>query len=68
VAVFWQGDAHKRSELPGPLLAHQAALRCAELRGIGHPLAEVAAYREILLTRLRAICGELPDLKAAIRG
>lgn len=67
VAVLWQGDGHKRSELPGPLLAHQAALRCAELRGVGHPLSEVAAYREILLERLHAICGSLAHTEAMLR-
>ncbi|GLQ93872.1 hypothetical protein [Dyella acidisoli] len=67
VAVLWQGDAHKRSELPGPLLAHQAALRCAELRGVGHPLSEVAAYREILLTRLQTICGSLAHAEVMLR-
>jgi hypothetical protein len=64
IAVLWQGDAHKRSELPGPLLAYQAALRCAELHGIGKLAWEVSAHREILLARLRAICGHLPQLEA----
>ncbi|GGA26923.1 hypothetical protein GCM10010981_14480 [Dyella nitratireducens] len=67
VAVLWQGDARKRSELPGPLLAYQAALRCAELRGVGRPLSEVAAYREILLARLNAICGDLPQVETIMR-
>lgn len=67
VAVLWQGDAHKRSEVPGPLLAYQAALRCAALHGTGRLHSEVAAHREILLTRLRAICGELPHIDMVIR-
>ena len=67
VAVLWQGDAHKRSELPGPLLAYQAALRCVELHGIGLPLADVAEHREILLARLRAVCGSLPHVEKMIR-
>jgi len=60
VAVLWQSDAQRRSEVPGPLLAYHAALRCAELHGIGRLPAEVAAHWHILLTRLRDICGDLP--------
>lgn len=60
VAVFWQGNALKRSEVPGPLLAYQAALRCAQLHGVGKLRRDVSVHREILLTRLRAICGSLP--------
>jgi hypothetical protein len=61
VAVFWQGDAHKRSEVPGPLLAQQAALRHAHLHGVGRTPAEVAAHREHLTARLQAICAGLPQ-------
>ncbi|GLQ89512.1 hypothetical protein [Dyella flagellata] len=67
VTVLWQGDAHRRSELPGPLLAYQAALRCAQLHGIGKPPWEVSAHLEILLARLRAICGGLPSFEAILR-
>jgi hypothetical protein len=67
VAVLWQGDAQRRSEVPGPLIAYQAALRCAELHGIGRLSAEVAAHRHILLTRLRDICGDLLHIEMATR-
>lgn len=67
IAVLWQGDAQRRSEVPGPLLAYQAALRCAELHGIGRTPAEVGAHRHILLTRLSDICGELLHIEMATR-
>lgn len=67
IAVLWQGDAHKRSELPGPLLAYQAALRCVELHGTGRPPDEVAAHRQLLLTRLQDICGNLLSIETATR-
>jgi hypothetical protein len=67
VAVLWQGDAQRRSEVPGPLLAYQAALRCAELHGVGRLSAEVGAHRHILLTRLREICGDLLHIEMATR-
>ncbi|MBE1159425.1 hypothetical protein [Dyella acidiphila] len=67
VAVLWQGDAQRRSEVPGPLLAYQAALRCAELHGIGRLPAEVAARRHLLLTRLGDICGDLLHIEAAVQ-
>jgi hypothetical protein len=65
IAVLWQGDAHKRSELPGPLIAYQAALRCVELHSAGWPLEEVATHRQLLLTRLQDICGNLLNIEAA---
>ncbi|MFC3652558.1 hypothetical protein ACFONN_13455 [Dyella humi] len=67
VAVLWQGNAHKRSELPGPVLAYQAALRCAELQGVGKLIGEVSAHREILLTRLQVVCGSLPHMEMMLR-
>jgi hypothetical protein len=67
IAVLWQGNADKRSELPGPLLAYQAALRCAELLGVGKLPWEISAHRECLLARLRAICGSLPLVDAMLR-
>ena len=66
VAVLWQGDAHRRSELPGRLLAYHAALRCAELHGVGKQPSEVAAHREMLLGRLRKVCGELPQAETVV--
>lgn len=67
VAVLWQGHAQRRSEVPGPLLAYQAALRCAELHGIGRSSAEVGAHRHILLTRLHDICGDLLHIEMTTR-
>jgi hypothetical protein len=67
VAVLWQGDGHRRSEVPGPMLAYQAALRCVELHGIGLPPDQVAAHRHILLARLREICGDLLHLEMVTR-
>lgn len=67
VAVLWQGNAHKRSELPGPVLAYQAALRYAELQGVGKPFGEVSAHREILLTRLQVVCGRVPYTEMMLR-
>jgi hypothetical protein len=67
VVVLWQGDAQRRSEVPGPLMAYQAALRCAEFHGVGRLPAEVAAHRHILLTRLREICGDLLHIEMATR-
>jgi hypothetical protein len=66
-SVLWQGDAQRRSEVPGPLMAYQAALRCAEFHGVGRLPAEVAAHRHILLTRLREICGDLLHIEMATR-
>lgn len=66
VVVLWQGNAHQRSELPGPLLAYQAALRCAALQGVGKSLEEVSAHREFLLMRLQNICGNLPHMETTL--
>ena len=66
IAVLWQGDAHRRSEVPGPLLAYQAALRCAELEGTGKPSWEISAHRETLLAQLRNICGNLPHIETIL--
>jgi len=67
IAVLWQGDAHRRSELPGPLLAYHAALRCVELQGVGKPDWEISVHREMLLMRLRGICGKLPHIETILR-
>lgn len=66
VAVLWQGDARRRSELPGRLLAYHAALRCAELQGVGKLPSEVAVHRDMLLAKLRKVCGELPTAEMAL--
>jgi hypothetical protein len=67
VAVLWQGDAHRRSELPGRLLAYHAALRCAELQGVGKQPSEVATHRDMLLAKLRKVCSDLPHVEAVMR-
>lgn len=49
VAVLWQGDGQRRSEVPGSLLASRAILQHAQLLGIGRSPDVTAATREILL-------------------
>ncbi|TAM31059.1 MAG: hypothetical protein EPN68_03400 [Rhodanobacter sp.] len=49
VAVLWQGDGLRRSEVPGSLLASRAILQHAQLLGIGRPPEAVVAAREVLL-------------------
>lgn len=49
VAVLWQGDGQRRSEVPGSLLACRAILQHAQLLGIGRAPDAAVATREILL-------------------
>ena len=49
VAVLWQGDGQRRSEVPGSLLASRAILQHAQLLGVGRSPDTTAATREILL-------------------
>lgn len=49
IAVLWQGDGQRRSEVPGSLLASRAILQHAQLLGIGRAPDVTAATREILL-------------------
>ncbi len=49
VAVLWQGDGQRRSEVPGSLLASRAILQHAQLLGIGRAPDVTTATREILL-------------------
>jgi hypothetical protein len=48
VAVFWQGDSRRRSEVMGTQLASVAVWRHVELHGVGRPPAELAALRQQL--------------------
>ncbi|WP_266156333.1 hypothetical protein [Dyella silvatica] len=57
VAVFWQGDSRRRSEVLGTHLASQAVLRYVELRGIGHEQVELGLERIRLAERFRLSTG-----------
>ncbi len=48
VAVFWQGDCHRRSEVVGTQLANLAACRHVELHGVGQSPAQRASLRQSL--------------------
>ncbi|MFC5436604.1 hypothetical protein ACFPME_08545 [Rhodanobacter umsongensis] len=51
VAVFWQGDSHRRSEVIGTQLASLAVCRHVELVGAGLAATERAAHRAHLAER-----------------
>lgn len=53
VAVFWQGDCHRRSEVIGTHLANLAIWRHVELHGIGQPGGAQAVLRQSLVERFR---------------
>lgn len=53
VAVFWQGDCQRRSEVIGTQLANLAVWRHVELHGIGQPAAQQAMLRQSLAERFR---------------
>jgi hypothetical protein len=53
VAVFWQGDCHRRSEVIGTQLANLAVWRHVELHGMGQPEAHQAALQQLLAERFR---------------
>ncbi|KRE94497.1 hypothetical protein ASG87_17445 [Frateuria sp. Soil773] len=65
VAVFWQGDSRRRSEVLGSLLAAQAILRHVELHGIGRPQEELAAQRFYWCERFRQQTGRNVAVKPA---
>lgn len=44
VAVFWQGDSHRRSEVLGTHLAKLAMWRHVQMQGIGAGATEQAAH------------------------
>jgi hypothetical protein len=57
VAVFWQGDGRRRSEVVGSQLASLAVCRHVELQGVGLTLAERAAQRAELAERFHRLTG-----------
>jgi len=46
VAVYWQGDRSRRTEVQGSLIAGQALLRYIELRGVGRSADELRRERD----------------------
>jgi hypothetical protein len=57
VAVLWQGDGQRRSEVPGALLAYRAILRHVALLGAGLAAPNLAVRREELLARFAQCTG-----------
>lgn len=57
VAVFWQGDSRRRSEVMGTQLVSVAIWRHVELHGVGRPAAELAAHRLQLARKFRLDTG-----------
>lgn len=63
VAVLWQGDSRRRSEVLGNLLAAQAILRHVELHGIGRTPEELAAQRHYWCERFKQQTGRSVAVK-----
>lgn len=57
VAVFWQGDSRRRSEVIGAQLASLAVWRHVELHGVGRSAADLAAHRQRLAEQFRRDTG-----------
>ncbi len=57
VAVFWQGDSRRRSEVVGSQLASLAVCRHVELQGVGLTLVERTARRAELAEQFRRLTG-----------
>lgn len=57
VAVFWQGDSRRRSEVMGIELARVAAWRHVELHGVDRAPAERAELRRQLAAQFHARTG-----------
>lgn len=66
VAVFWQGDSHRRSEVIGTHLASVAVWRHVELHGVGRSTAEHAAHRQRLADQFRHETGLSLQAEAAV--
>ena len=66
VAVFWQGDSRRRSEVIGSQLASLAIWRHVELHGTGRSAAEHAAHRQQLSEQFRRETGLALASKAAL--
>lgn len=57
VAVFWQGDSRRRSEVIGTQLASVAAWRHVELHGVGRNRAEKARHHQQLAGQFQHATG-----------
>ena len=57
VAVYWQGDSRRHSEVPGAQLASVAVWRHVELHGAGRDADERLALREQLALRFERETG-----------
>jgi hypothetical protein len=57
VAVFWQGDSRRRSEVVGTQLASLAVCRYVELQGVEFTLVERTAQRAYLAERFQRLTG-----------
>lgn len=67
VAVFWQGDSRRRSEVIGTQLASLAVCRHVELQGVGLTAAERAAQQGQLAAQFRRLTGlSLPSHATAL--
>ncbi|WP_426687425.1 hypothetical protein [Rhodanobacter ginsengiterrae] len=65
VAVFWQGDSRRRSEVIGTQLASLAVWRHVELHGLGRSAEEQAAQRQRLAEQFRRDTGLMLQPEAA---
>lgn len=57
VAVFWQGDCHRRSEVVGTQLANLAICRHVALHGVGQSPARQASLQLSLTEQFREATG-----------
>jgi hypothetical protein len=57
VAVFWQGDSRRHSEVMGPQLARVAVWRHVELHSVDRTPAERATLHRQLATQFHACTG-----------
>ncbi len=57
VAVFWQGDSRRRSEVLGTQLASLAIWRHVELHGVGRSAVDHATHRQQLSAQFRRETG-----------
>ncbi len=57
VAVFWQGDSNRSSEVPGMQLASVAIWRHLQASGYGRSDEETAARRKQMLERFKRTTG-----------
>ncbi|WP_426701246.1 hypothetical protein ACPPVV_18065 [Rhodanobacter sp. Col0626] len=57
VAVFWQGDSRRRSEVIGTQLASLAVWRHVELHGVGRSATYLAVHRQRLADQFQRDTG-----------